>query len=325
MTKIAFISSNATHAEGAAYSSSSNRQVARPDKAVVTSLQSNFDILCESVAWENFNFANTDTFDAIVLRSLWNYHLSNRQHHEFKTFIEQAAHSAIPTLNDPKILRWNLQKDYLFELQEKGIHTIDSAIIRKGEIIDFIHFVKVKGWSDAVLKPTVGGDGFNSWRLSDKLTRLAEEDIQNEFEDSISQNDFILQRFHPEIQTEGEYSLAFFGGEYSDCIHKMPGEGEWLSNQNRGGHISFGNPPRFVIDEGYRILDEAQKICGVPFLYARIDGLIVGDDVKKFIVMEVEAIDPSFYIHTLQDQDPQRAQKMADSFASAIADSIRNP
>lgn len=58
--------------------------------------------------------------DRLVLRSCWNYpwHVE-----EFLTWVESRP---CPVLNPPEIVRWNIHKGYLIELEAKGIPIVPS-------------------------------------------------------------------------------------------------------------------------------------------------------------------------------------------------------
>src|SRR5262245_51314885 len=54
-----------------------------------------------------------DEFDAVVLRSCWNYHLHSRA---FLDWVAALERDGVPVWNPPDIVRWNFEKTYLRDL-----------------------------------------------------------------------------------------------------------------------------------------------------------------------------------------------------------------
>ena len=48
---------------------------------------------------------------------------------------------------------------------------------------------------------------------------------------------FFVQPFMNNVQSEGEYSLFFFNGEYSHAILKTPEQGDFRSQEEHGAAI----------------------------------------------------------------------------------------
>jgi hypothetical protein len=82
----------------------------------------------------------------------------------------------------------------------------------------------------------------------------------------------------PEIQTNGEWSLVYFGGEYSHGVHKLPASGQIMVHAERGGSLRFADPPAVVRELGDRTATAVPRAfahrcgssCRMP-LYLRID------------------------------------------------------
>ncbi len=59
---------------------------------------------------------------------------------------------------------------------------------------------------------------------------------------------FFVQPFIEAIQSEGEYSLFFFNGEYSHAILKTPKAGDFRVQEEHGADIEAVQPPEALLD-----------------------------------------------------------------------------
>ncbi|MFL9603558.1 RimK family alpha-L-glutamate ligase, partial [Aeromonas dhakensis] len=82
--------------------------------------------------------------------------------------------------------------------------------------------------------------------------------------------DLVVQQYLPEI-TEGEWSLIFFGGQYSHAVRKCPAEGDFRVQTHFGGSARAELPPETIVETAADIL---RDIPGREDpLYARVDGV----------------------------------------------------
>jgi len=118
-----------------------------------------------------------------------------------------------------------------------------------------------------------------------------------------------VQKFMPEIQTQGESSFIFFHGEFSHAVGKLPATGDFRVQTEFGGSVREFIPSRSVIDAATEVLR------GVEYqpLYARVDGL---EREGKFVLMELELIEPILFLGL---------GKAASRFARSIALSLDRP
>jgi hypothetical protein len=64
----------------------------------------------------------------------------------------------------------------------------------------------------------------------------------------------LVQPFMDNIQSEGEFSLFYFSGEYSHAIFKVPKDGDFRVQEEYGGDIQSVQPPRQLLDAGQHVL-----------------------------------------------------------------------
>jgi hypothetical protein len=120
----------------------------------------------------------------------------------------------------------------------------------------------------------------------------------------------MVQRFMPAILVEGEYSLFFFNGVFSHAILKVPAEGEFRSQEERGADVRAVTPEPSLL----RRAESALAAIGSIPLYARVD--MVRDDTADFRVMELELIEPSLYLRTDSGAPPRFAEAVDNWFSA---------
>ncbi|MEM7517795.1 MAG: hypothetical protein AAF368_12845 [Planctomycetota bacterium] len=104
---------------------------------------------------------------------------------------------------------------------------------------------------------------------------------------------YLAQPFMPSVLEEGEYSLFFFGGEYSHTVLKTPASGDFRVQEEHGGLIRGVEPEPGQVEAAGRVLDAVEH----DLLYARVD--LVRDAAamadERWRLMEIELIEPSLY------------------------------
>ena len=214
----------------------------------------------ESVDWS--------AYDAILIRSVWDYFV---RYDEFLPWLDRIEGLAV--WNPVEAIRWNSEKTYLRDLEERGVRTIPTAWA--GEI----------PWDDAIVKPTVAGGSLGLRRAS------GGEAVPERH---------MAQPFLPEVVSEGELSLVFFDGEFSHAVRKIPKEGDIRVQPEHGGIVTTAEPTAEERAVAERVIEAADR----DLLYARVD--LVGDG----LLIELEAIEPRFFFAYAP---PQAAGKLAQA------------
>lgn len=248
-----------------------------------------------TIPWRQSNRPWSD-FDAVIIRSTWDYP------HDVSTFVQtlDRINRETKLANRLDLVRWNLSKTYLRDLEVKGIGIVPTLWSDSLQVSSFKDFQGKLGTADIVVKPVVGANGEDAFRVSpgdpsERLERIAAR-FQN--------RGFMVQPFMRSIVQEGEYSLFFFNGKYSHAILKVPAKSEFRSQEEHGAEIHPVIPQEKLLLRARQVLD---SLTPSP-LYARID--FVRNDADDFLVMELELIEPSLYLRT----DPQAPGR----FAAAI-------
>jgi hypothetical protein len=246
-----------------------------------------------------------DAFDAVVIRSCWDYHT---RPDVFREWINRVRDAGVPIWNPPAVLHWNIEKTYLRELVATGFAVVPTRWIERGSGAKLVAVLEEEGWDEAVVKPIVSASAANTWRTS--IERASAD--QGRFRDLVASETVMVRRFAQPIQTEGEWSLCFFGGEFSHAVLKRPVPGDFRVQSEFGGTHSKVTPDPALIAEASAVLSAAPERC----LYARVDGCVVDG---AFWLMELELLEPSLFL----GYDPLAPARFATAIRSAAAVSPR--
>ena len=223
-----------------------------------------------------------DSFDAVVIRSCWDYHT---RPDAFREWIDRVHHAGVPVWNPPAVLHWNIEKTYLRELVARGLAVVPTHWIERGSGASLASVLEEEGWTDAVVKPVVSASAENAWRTS--VHRASADEAR--FRDLVTREGVMVQRFMEPIQTTGEWSLCFFRGVFSHAVLKRPQPGDFRVQSEFGATYRSASPHPALLAKAGAALAAAPAPC----LYARVDGCVV-DGV--FHLMELELLEPSLYL-----------------------------
>jgi hypothetical protein len=124
----------------------------------------------------------------------------------------------------------------------------------------------------------------------------------------------MVQPFIAGIRDEGEFSMFYFDGDFSHAICKVPKPGDYRVQEERGAEILPVEPDDALLAAA----DRAMALIEPKPVYARGD-FIRGKD-GRFLVMELELIEPSLYLRMDADA-PGRFARAFDSYVrKAVGD-----
>jgi hypothetical protein len=107
----------------------------------------------------------------------------------------------------------------------------------------------------------------------------------------------------PAITSEGEYSLLYFGGQFSHAILKTPQNGDFRVQAQFGGTDVTVTPEQAAL----AVAAAALAATPEPVAYARVDMVRNGDG--GFALMELELIEPYLWL----DRAPDGGQAFVDA------------
>lgn len=244
----------------------------------------------ETVSWHSTS-TNWDKFNYVIVRSTWDY----QQHSgDFLACLKGIDTSSAVLLNPLPLMQWNIEKHYLKDLQGKGVPIVETMWGSEfnNNVIEeaFAQF----GCDTVVIKPTLSANADDTFKLSAADWHVQEKALYNTFQ----RRDFMIQPFLSSVVDEGEYSLFYFGGEFSHAIKKVPQKGDFRVQEEHGGSLHS-----IAVDsEQLAIAEKALAAMPCDALYARVD--LVKQN-NHWAIMELELIEPSLYFN-LDPQSPLR-------------------
>jgi glutathione synthase/RimK-type ligase-like ATP-grasp enzyme len=239
-------------------------------------------------------------FDAVVIRSTWDYYQAVEA---FVAVLERITQSGANLQNPLDLVRWNIKKTYLRDLQERGVRIVPTAWGADIGSIDERAILEELGTEEVVVKPLVGASAAFTYRLQRGSEKWSEAAA------ALEHREYLAQPFIPSIISEGEYSLFFFSGTYSHAIVKTPGQQDFRVQEEHGGVFRTITAMRELVQEG----EQALAAIGQVPLYARVDFVRLEDG--GFGLMELELVEPALYLG-MDEEAPER-------FACALDHHIR--
>ena len=230
--------------------------------------------------WNN-RHVNWKEFQIIIIRSCWDYH---KHPSRFREWIGEMERSALPVWNPTDILRWNMEKSYLLDLQAKNIEIPRTILLNPND--EFEPAAIARSLSDSVvIKPAISASAWKTWKLAPGKFGTDDVNKLNQLRDHSA---IVVQEFMPEIESAGEWSFIFFG-EFSHAVRKVPASGDFRVQEEHGGTaVPEQSPPHGLLRQAERILAS----IGREVLYARIDAV---ERAGRLILMELELIEPQLY------------------------------
>jgi glutathione synthase/RimK-type ligase-like ATP-grasp enzyme len=247
--------------------------------------------------WDNSTF-DWGTSQFALFRTTWDYF------DRFDTFngwldrVNKQTH----LINPYPMIRWNIDKSYLFELQGKGIPIPPSRFVPMGTLRTLQELVDESSWKEIILKPAIAGAARHTYRFfAEEADRYS--DI---FRTLIQQENLILQEYQTLITQRGEITLVLFEGRYSHAILKKARPGDFRVQDDFGGTVHPYEPGPDAID----LAQQAFRACPSVPVYGRVD--MMWDNRGELCVSELELIEPELWFRV----NPESPEKMARAVLS---------
>lgn len=252
-----------------------------PDDRLVAAELERSGARVEPLVWDDGAVA-WSSFDRLVLRSCWDYHLRAA---EFLAWVEAREAEGAALWNPPAVVRANAHKSYLRDLAAAGVPVLPTAWLPRGASVDLARLLAERGWSEAVVKPAVSASAYGTWRTSASRAREG----QARLAELVERGDALIQPYAPEVAEPGEWSLVFFGGAYSHAVLKKPAPGDFRVQSELGGSEQAMEAPPVLVAQARSALDHVRG----PWLYARVDGVARGG---ALVLLEMEMIEPHLFL-----------------------------
>lgn len=255
----------------------------------------------DAIPWNQAGVRWSD-YELVVIRSTWDYQSDPDL---FLRVLAEIEASDALLANPRRVVQWNLRKTYLKELAARGVAIVPTAWRERllpGELAQLFDQLACE---HIVIKPQVGANADGAFRVA----RSASPALRAEIADFYADKPLMAQPFVTAIQSEGEYSLFYFNGEYSHAVLKTPDAGDFRCQEEHGGLIKAAVADKMLLAAGAR----AVAAMGEPVLYARAD-FVRAEGGSDYWLMELELIEPSLYLR-MDPGAPLRFARAIDALA----------
>lgn len=248
-------------------------------------------LLTKSVIWDDPS-VNWSSFDFAIVRTTWDY---TQRAMEFLDRLGSLSDFGVKLFNPLPLIQWNVNKIYLRDLARQGVTIVPSFFFDEEDFISRIQQFSTDRW---IVKPRVGASAEgHKFVTGDELEQLYRSSSQH-------LDSLFVQPFCEEI-ANGECSFFCFNSEFKYAIKKVPKTGDYRVQEEFGGLLSRYHPADHELAEVKRVIDAVDRFSP---LYTRIDMIQSTDG--RFLLMELEAIEPSMYFKYY----PQGADQFVDAF-----------
>jgi glutathione synthase/RimK-type ligase-like ATP-grasp enzyme len=256
------------------------------DRALQAALEENGTTACAAI-WSSGEI-DWSNFDAVVIRSCWDYHV---RVDEFLRWIDHLESTGVRLMNSESLIRWNADKRYLRELEAKGIAIPGTVWLEDGDEVELSEICRAQDWQRPVVKPLISASAYRTERGNAGLVR----------------GPMMIQQYLPAIEQEGEWSLLYFAGTFSHAVRKMPRAGDFRVQGELGGTAELADPPAEI----RRVADQTMGAISEQPVFARVDMVRERGTV---CLMEIELIEPDLFLPLA----PGAAQRLASAIRSAL-------
>ncbi len=269
------------------------------------------------VSWDDTAF-DWSSLDAAIIRSTWDY---TDRLDEFLDWVDRVDRST-RLVNPASIIRWNADKRYLADLARDGIPIAPTTFVEPGHPApspsDDGH-----GPADriSVVKPTVGAGSSGARRCRPDEIAAHVADLHAEGRTAM------VQPYLAGLDEHGETALCYVPGPdgslaFSHAFRKgailTSTEVEQVGDLFAKEDISGRHPSDAEFELADRVLaSKALAAHGTP-QFARVDIAPAAPsgrhDASALVVMELELIEPSFYLAT----SPGSAARLGAALVEAL-------
>ncbi|WP_371378508.1 RimK family alpha-L-glutamate ligase [Thalassotalea aquiviva] len=254
------------------------------------------------VSWRDRSI-HWDDFDVVLIRTPWDY---QDDAEAFLAVLENIEASSAKLYNSLEMVKWNINKKYLQELEQKGVCIVPTLWFEAYSEQDIESWFDHFNTDQIVIKPCVSANADNTYWLTRANVNQHLDAIKAVF----ASRDFMVQPFMQNILEEGEYSCFYFNGQYSHSILKTPKENDFRVQEEHGGKLTTVEPELKLKQAAEHAL---QQLFEMP-MYVRVDYVRMGDE---FAMMEAELIEPSLYFN----MDESSALKFTQAFVAKMGES----
>ena len=245
------------------------------------------------LAWDDM-FFDWSTTKSVLFRTTWDYF---DRYDEFSEWLEIISKQTT-LLNSEALIRWNIDKHYLLDLEKNGVQITESHFIEQGAKVSLTQLHHILNWKNTVLKPCISGAARHTYKLNPENLEVHE----SIFQELIANEAMMLQPFQYNIISKGEISMMVFNGEFTHAMLKKAKAGEFRVQDDFGGSVHEYSPTASEIE----FAESCVKACNELPIYARVD--IFEDNNGNLALSELELIEPELWFRTNPDAAKLLAQ-----------------
>ncbi|MBX2945780.1 MAG: hypothetical protein KF725_08090 [Cyclobacteriaceae bacterium] len=243
--------------------------------------------------WDNPAYDWSQTHFA-VFRTTWDYF---DRFQEFSTWLDRISKQT-KLINPLPLVRWNIDKHYLHDLELHGIRIPPTVFIKPRTSKSLTEIVEQTGWTDCILKPAISGAARHTYRLN--ASTLTDHEMI--FRKLITHESMLIQEFQKPVLEKGEVAYMLFGGKYSHAVLKKAKPGDFRVQDDFGGTVHEYIPTQKEIE----FAERAVAYCNPAPAYARVDA--IWDNHGQLCVSELELIEPELWFR----KHPPAAEMFAE-------------
>ncbi len=241
---------------------------------------------CELLGWDSGDDPNE--WDAVILRSTWNYHLKPDEFLNWTRSVDRL-------FNDAATVESNVDKRYLVGLEDCGVATVPTVFCDQAASVQAI--ADEQGWTKFVVKPSVGASSYGTG-----LFDSGDPSAQAWFDNLLGSGTVMIQPFVESVNEGGERALVWIDGEFTHKIVKQP---RFSDDEESVSQAEELTAPELEI--GHKALEGFSDL-----LYARVDVMELDG---KPVVSELELVEPSLYFR----QNPAALDRMVEAVAQRLS------
>ncbi len=278
------------------------------DDALLQKALADLGISSVRVDWADAGI-DWSAFSCAVFRTTWDYF---ERIPEFLSWLGNIENDTL-LCNEAALIRWNLDKHYMADLEQQGIPIVPTRFLEPGSEATLSDVINETGWHDAILKPCISGAARHTYRIN----RTNADRIHSELLPLLNTKSFIVQPFLADVLHSGEDTLVLIDGEYTHAVTKKPKPGDFRVQDDHGGTVHHCRPDRVQIKLAEQTIAACRTVTQpatrtvsrpVP-VYGRVD--MVRDSDGDWRVMELELIEPELWLRN----HPPAARALAHAIA----------
>jgi glutathione synthase/RimK-type ligase-like ATP-grasp enzyme len=240
------------------------------------------------------------SFAAAVLRTTWDYF---DRFAEFMAWIDRVE-PLTRLCNPAALVRWNVDKHYLRDLDARGVPTVPTVFVERGTTTPLAELLRAHALGEAVIKPAVSGGARHTYRVSPS-TAAAHEAVWGQ---RLQHGAMLLQPLQRSVLAHGEVTVVVIDGLATHALRKRARPGDFRVQDDHGGTV---HPHEPTADE-LALAERAVAACDPQPVYGRVD-MVRGED-GRLVVMELEVVEPELWLR----RRPAAAERLADAIARLV-------